>query len=90
MISVAACTQPIVSTVVFITYTIHCLADRVKPLIVAVASLRYTNYMTKQTAKKATKHSNKKVDYEPNKMTFAIAALAAVTLVLLAVIVTFS
>jgi len=46
--------------------------------------------MTKQTVKKVTKHSNKKVDYEPNKMTLAIAALAAVTLVLLAVIVTFS
>jgi len=46
--------------------------------------------MTKRTAKKQTKHTTKKEQFEPNKMTFAIAALAAVTLVLLAVIVTFS
>jgi hypothetical protein len=46
--------------------------------------------MTKRTAKKTNKPAHKKEAFEPNKMTFAIAALSAVTLVLLAVIVTFS
>jgi hypothetical protein len=46
--------------------------------------------MTKRTAKKQTKHTSAKESFEPNKMTFAIAALAAVTLALLAIIVTFS
>jgi hypothetical protein len=42
--------------------------------------------MVKQSAKKPVKKSTGKTDFEPNKMTFAIAALASVTLVLLAVI----
>jgi hypothetical protein len=40
--------------------------------------------------KKAAKKTNKKEVFEPNKMTFAVAAVSAVTLVLLAVIVTMS
>ena len=89
-ISVAAWTQPTRSAVVFITYTIHCLARGVKPLIVPDAPLGYTMTMTKRTAKKANKTVEKKEAFEPNKMTFAVAALAAITLVLLAMIVTFS
>jgi hypothetical protein len=46
--------------------------------------------MTKQTAKKLTKQTNKNEGFEPNKMTFAISTVAVVTLVLLAMIVTFS
>ena len=46
--------------------------------------------MTKRTVKKANKTTEKKEAFEPNKMTFAVAALAVVTLVLLAMIVTFS
>lgn len=49
--------------------------------------MRYTDSMVKATKKQATKKSQK-VDYEPNKMAFAVAALSAVILVLLAVIVT--
>jgi hypothetical protein len=46
--------------------------------------------MVKKTTSKATKKpASKKVDIEPNKMSFAIAALAAVTLVLLAIIATY-
>lgn len=41
---------------------------------------------TKTAKKPAAKAVAQKVDIEPNKMSFAIAALAAVTLVLLAVI----
>jgi|EndMetStandDraft_7_1072992.scaffolds.fasta_scaffold5233572_1 hypothetical protein len=40
--------------------------------------------------KKAAKKTHKKEAFEPNKMAFAVAALSAVTLVLLAVIVTVS
>jgi len=43
--------------------------------------------MTKPSTKKITKRSTDKVDFEPNKMTFAIAAFAVVSLTLLAVIV---
>jgi hypothetical protein len=42
--------------------------------------------MTKKTAKK----TNKNEAFEPNKMAFAVAAVSAVTLVLLAVIATMS
>jgi hypothetical protein len=42
--------------------------------------------MVKQSAKKSAKKSTSKTDFEPNKMTFAIAALAGVSLVLFAVI----
>lgn len=49
--------------------------------------LRYTKAMTKSPR---TKKSGSKTYFEPDKMTFAIAALAAVTLVLLAVIASFS
>jgi hypothetical protein len=47
--------------------------------------------MTKRTAKKTTKPVSKKEAFEPNKMTFfVVATLSVVTLVLLAMIVTFS
>lgn len=62
----------------------------VKPLIVARGPVRYTECMTKRTAKKTSKKADKKETFEPNKMTFAVAALSVVTLVLLAMIVTFS
>jgi hypothetical protein len=52
--------------------------------------LRYTERMTKRTAKKTTKPVSKKEAFEPNKMTFVVATLSVVTLVLLAMIVTFS
>jgi hypothetical protein len=39
--------------------------------------------------KKAVKKQSEKVDYWPNRMSLAVAALAAVTLVLLAVIATY-
>lgn len=52
--------------------------------------MRYTEHMTKRTAKKAVKPTDKKEAFEPNKMTFVVSALAVVTLVLLAMIVTFS
>jgi hypothetical protein len=42
--------------------------------------------MIKKSGTLAAKKSNQRVDFEPNKMGFAIAALAAVSLVLLAVI----
>lgn len=53
--------------------------------------LRYTNGMAKQattkktTSKRATgtRSRSKKVDYYPNRMTFAVAAAAATSLVLL-------
>lgn len=50
--------------------------------------MRYTCIMAKQT-KQATKKSTK-VDFEPNKMTLAVATLAVVILLLLAVIVTYN
>jgi hypothetical protein len=46
--------------------------------------------MTKRTAKKTSKPADKKEAFEPNKMTFVVSSLAVVTLVLLAMIVTFS
>ncbi|HEX6416387.1 MAG TPA: hypothetical protein VFZ62_02570 [Candidatus Saccharimonadales bacterium] len=51
--------------------------------------------MVKKAAKKTVKKtvakkSAKKVDFEPNKMTFAVASLSAVTLVLLAIIAMYS
>jgi hypothetical protein len=53
--------------------------------------LRYTKAMTKTPRQtKGAKKSGSKMYFEPDKMTFAIAALAAVTLVLLAVIASFS
>jgi hypothetical protein len=47
--------------------------------------------MVKKATKKAVKKSTstEKVDYWPNRMSLAVAALAAVTLVLLAVIATY-
>lgn len=45
-----------------------------------------TSKATKPAKKPAVKQVAQKVDIEPNKMSFAVAALAAVTLVLLAVI----
>jgi hypothetical protein len=53
----------------------------------------YTKDMVKKAAnsKKTSKTPrSQKVDYEPNKMTFAIAALAAVSLVLLAAIAVYA
>jgi hypothetical protein len=46
-------------------------------------AVRYTKHMVKQSS---SKKSAKKVDFEPNKMSFAIAAAASTCLVLLAVI----
>jgi hypothetical protein len=48
-------------------------------------SVRYTEVMVKQSSKKTTKKTVQRVDFEPNKMGLAIAALAAVSLVLVAV-----
>lgn len=46
--------------------------------------------MVKKTVKRPAKTAqSNKVDYEPNKMTFAVAVLAVVILVLLALIVTY-
>lgn len=64
--------------------------DRVKPLIVVRRLVRYTERMTKRTAKKTVKSADKKEAFEPNKMTFVVSVLAVVTLVLLAMIVSFS
>jgi DNA-binding LacI/PurR family transcriptional regulator len=44
--------------------------------------------MVKQSTKNPVKKTAKKVDYEPNKMGFAVAAMSAVILVLVAVIAT--
>lgn len=46
--------------------------------------------MVKHITKKLSKKSSQKVDFEPNRMAFAVAALAAVSLVLLAVIAMYS
>jgi len=44
--------------------------------------------MKKQTsAKKTSQKANKKVDFEPNKVAFAVACVAVVSLVLITVIV---
>jgi hypothetical protein len=48
--------------------------------------MRYTGTM----ATKKTKKTDKKVDYEPNKMTLAVSVLSVVILLLIAVIVTYS
>jgi hypothetical protein len=56
--------------------------------IAGALAMRYTCIMAKQT-KQATKKSTK-VDFEPNKMTLAVATLAVVILLLLAVIVTYN
>lgn len=50
----------------------------------------YTKNMIKQPSKKPTKKTVKKVDFEPNKMTVAVAVLAVVCLVLVALIATLS
>lgn len=58
--------------------------------------MEYTDGMVKKAVKKTVKKTTakkvaaKKVDFEPNKMTFAVASLSAVTLVLLAVIAIYS
>jgi len=57
--------------------------------------MEYTDGMVKKAVKKtvkktAAKKSVKKIDFEPNKMTFAVASLSAVTLVLLAIIAMYS
>lgn len=44
--------------------------------------------MAGKTTKKQSAKTSQKVDFEPNKMAFAIASLGAVTLLLIAVIVT--
>lgn len=56
--------------------------------VVANYIVRYTESMVKKATKKVVKKSAvaEKVDYWPNRMSLAVAALAAVTLVLLAVI----
>lgn len=54
--------------------------------------MRYTSTMATQSTKRpaakssAKKATSDKVDFEPNKMALAIAALSAVVLVLLALI----
>ncbi len=59
--------------------------------VVANYIVRYTEDMVKKSTKKAVKKPApaEKVDYWPNRMSLAVAALAAVTLVLLAVIATY-
>jgi hypothetical protein len=58
--------------------------------------MEYTDGMVKKAVKKTAKKPTvkkaqvKKGEFEPNKMTFAIASLSAVTLVLLAIIATYS
>jgi hypothetical protein len=54
--------------------------------------VRYTESMVKKATKKVVKKSasTEKVDYWPNRMSLAVAALSAVTLVLLAVIAIYS
>lgn len=46
--------------------------------------------MTKQPVKKSAKKTNKRTDFEPNKMTITVATLAVVSLVLVALIATLS
>lgn len=59
--------------------------------VVDILKIHYTDGMVKKSAQKPhKKQSAKKVDFEPNKMTFAVATLAAVSLVLFAVIATYS
>lgn len=49
--------------------------------------MHYTSDMVKKSTKATSKKSTaKKVDFEPTKMGLAVAALAAVSLVLVAVI----
>jgi len=50
--------------------------------VVPMHSLRYTKVMVKQSVKKTTKTS----DFQPSKMTLAVAAAAAVILVVVAII----
>jgi hypothetical protein len=52
---------------------------------VARRRMRYTKVMQK-TSRQKSKKQPKKVDYEPNKMGLAVAALAAVSLVLFALL----
>lgn len=56
--------------------------------------MKYTDAMAKKAVKKTEKLSKKSAaknhDFEPGKMTFAIAALSAVTLALLAIIIVYS
>ena len=59
-------------------------------IIVLMVLVGYTENMTKQSVKKPIKKAVKKVDFEPNKMTFAVAVLAVVCLVLVALIATLS
>ena len=51
-------------------------------------ALRYTKLMVKQPSKKTVKKQTNKVDFEPNKMALAVSAMAAASLVLVAVIAT--
>ncbi|MDN5274385.1 MAG: hypothetical protein JWP06_286 [Candidatus Saccharibacteria bacterium] len=54
--------------------------------LVKNSALRYTKLMVKQSSKKVVKKQTHKVDFEPNKMALAVAATAAASLTLVAVI----
>lgn len=56
--------------------------------LVQKSSVRYTGTMTKQPVKSAMKTTKKPARFEPTKMALAVAAAAATTLVLFAVIAT--
>jgi hypothetical protein len=49
-------------------------------------AVRYTDIMTKKNTKKTLKAAVKAAEFEPNKMGFAVAALAAVSLVILGLV----
>lgn len=50
--------------------------------------MRYTGYMA-VTPKKQAASTNRKTNFEPNKMSLAVASFAAVALILLAIIVVY-
>lgn len=52
--------------------------------------VRYTDSMAIKKTSKNVKSNTQKVDFEPNKMSLAVASLGAVTLALFAVIVAYS
>lgn len=59
-------------------------------LLVDSAPMRYTVVMVKQSTKKPIKKSPKVADFEPNKVSFAVAALAAVSLVILGLLAVYA
>lgn len=63
-------------------------------VLVLIISVSYTVHMVKQVSKKqpkkVTKPSAKNVDFEPNKMGFAVAVLAAVSLTVLGLLAMYS